>query len=87
MSNQQANKPEKFFSVRDVKHQFFPSRSARWIKDTFKSGRYGPVMRDAAGWFFSEKAIYNFQQQRLVTAPNIVALRSSQLALRARNSG
>ena len=51
------------------------------MKNIFKSGSYGPEMRDAAGWFFSEDAILNFQQQRMIGAGPGVPLRSSQAAL------
>jgi hypothetical protein len=56
----------KFYSVKDVQGLFFPSRSERWVKDTFKAGAYGQVLRDGAGWMISEQAVARFQEVHLV---------------------
>lgn len=60
--------PERFFAVKDVVARFFPSRSERWVKDAFKSGGFGPVLRDGGGWLVSESAIAAYQAHHLVGA-------------------
>ena len=78
-------KVEKFWSVGDVKRDLFPSRSARWIKDTFRSGAYGPVLRDDAGWQISESALVAYQARHAVgvspapVAPAVLAKRLGNL--------
>ena len=72
-------KPGRFFSTADTFVHFFPSKSERWVKETFKSSTWGPVMRDSAGWFISEEAILHFQQQHLVSLDRAVPLRRSQV--------
>lgn len=57
------------YSVADVRRLFFPSRSTRWIKDTFCSGKYGGVMRDGGGWLISALAIGEYQKRCAVGAP------------------
>ena len=42
-------KLETFFTVRDVRARFYPSRCVRWVKDTFRTGEFGAVLRDASG--------------------------------------
>lgn len=78
-------KVEKFWSVGDVKRDLFPSRSARWIKDTFRSGEYGPVLRDDAGWQISESALATYQSRHAVgvspapVSPVVLAVRLANL--------
>lgn len=72
-------KLETFFSVKDVRERFHPSRCARWIKDTFRTGEFGPVLRDASGWLISESALLEYQRRHAVGAvATEPALRSSQ---------
>jgi hypothetical protein len=78
MSEPTLKKPGRFFSTADVFVHFFPSKSERWVRETFKSGELGPVLRDSAGWFISEAAILFYQQQHLVNLDKAVLLRSSQ---------
>ena len=59
-------KLQMFFSIRDVRERFHPSRCARWIKDTFRNGEYGPVLRDAPGWLISEDALLEYQRRHVV---------------------
>ncbi len=59
-------RPGRFYSVPDVQTMFFPSRSLKWIRNTFRGGAHGPVMRMGKGWEISELAIQTFQQQHLV---------------------
>ena len=54
------------FSVADVQRGFFPSRSTRWIKDTFAAGSYGPVVRDGYGWMISAAALAEYQRRHAV---------------------
>lgn len=61
-------KLEKFYSVSQVKEQVFPSRSTRWIKDTFRSGEFGQVLRDDSGWQVSESALLEYQRRHAVGA-------------------
>jgi hypothetical protein len=68
-------KADKYFSVATVKDDFFPARSMKWIRNTFRGGKYGPVMREASGWAISEAAIIEYQRQHAV---NIVPLRIGQ---------
>jgi hypothetical protein len=78
-------KPEKYYSVADVERLFFPSRSARWIRETFRTGEYGAVIRDNAGWMVSESALLEYQSRHAVGA-NVTELRSSQKQLISRQS-
>ena len=59
-------KLQMFFSIRDVRERFHPSRCSRWIKDTFRTGEYGPVLRDASGWLISEDALREYQRRHAV---------------------
>jgi len=61
-------KLETFFSVVDVRRQIFPTRSVRWIKDTFRTGEFGAVLRDQRGWMVSESAVAGYQSRHRVTA-------------------
>ena len=63
-------KLQTFFSISDVRERFHPSRGARWIKDTFRTGEYGPVLRDAAGWLISEDALLEYQRRHAVGSPS-----------------
>lgn len=79
MSEPTLKKPGRFFSTADAFVHFFPSKSERWVKETFKSGELGPVIRDSAGWFISEEAILRYQLLHLVGLDKAVLLRSSQV--------
>ena len=61
-------KLERFHSVREVRRLFYPSRSERWIKDTFRTGEFGAVLRDSSGWMISEVALAEYQRRHLVGA-------------------
>ena len=54
------------FSLADVRVKFFPSRSIRWIRDTFGAGEFGPVYRDAGGWMVSAQALESWQMRHSV---------------------
>lgn len=58
--------PLPVFTVAQVRAQFFPGRCARWIKDEFKRGQFGPVFNDGARWFISAQAIEGWQRAHLV---------------------
>lgn len=49
-----------------MKELFFPTRSERWVKNTFSSGAYGRVVRDAGGWLVSESAVGAYQDRHAV---------------------
>jgi hypothetical protein len=71
-------KLETFFSVKDVRSRFHPSRCARWIKDTFRTGEFGPVLRDSSGWLISESALLEYQRRHAVVPAAELPVRSSQ---------
>ena len=74
---------ERFYSVGDVRRDVFPSRSPRWIKDTFRTGEFGPVLRDDGGWQISASALATYQARHTVgTSPSPAAS-----ALRERRMG
>lgn len=66
------------YSVGEVRRLFFPSRSERWIKDTFRTGEFGRVLRDGKGWMISAEAVAAYQERHAVGAV-VVALRPGQL--------
>jgi len=55
-----------YYSVRDVRRIFFPSRSIRWITDRAKAGAFGPVVRDAGGWLIPEAGILAYLSERMI---------------------
>lgn len=69
-----------------MKERFFPSRTVRWVKDTFRTGQYGPVLRDVGGWLVSETAIEAYQAEHTVGTPartyNVGNLRQFQKSSR-----
>ena len=60
--------PLPVFTVAQVRERFFPGRCARWIKDSFKRGEFGPVFFDGGRWFISAEAITGWQRAHQVTA-------------------
>ena len=58
--------PLPVFTVSQVRAKFFPGRCARWIKDSFKRGEFGPVFFDGGRWFISAEAIAGWQRAHLV---------------------
>lgn len=58
--------PLPVFTVSQVREKFFPGRCARWIKDSFKRGEFGPVFFDGGRWFISAQAIAGWQAAHLV---------------------
>jgi len=72
--------PNRLYSVQDSRRLFYPSRSDRWVKDTFTDGSYGPVIRDGAGWMISEVALVSYQTRHEV-GTRVVELRAGQRAL------
>jgi hypothetical protein len=62
---------EMYYSLSDVKELWFPSRSARWIKDTFRKlaaedAALFPILRDGSGWQISKKAVESYQSRHAV---------------------
>lgn len=73
---------ERYLSLSDVKEKHFPSRSLRWIKDTFRAlagedAALFPVMRDGSGWQISVKAIESYQQRHTIGL-KVIQLRPQQ---------
>jgi hypothetical protein len=60
-------KLEPYYSLRDVRRLFFPSRSIRWLTDQAKAGAFGQVVKDAGGWLLPESGILEYLRQRTVT--------------------
>jgi hypothetical protein len=58
--------PLPVFTVAQVRERFFPGRCARWIKDSFKRGEFGPVFFDGGRWFISAEAISGWQRAHQV---------------------
>lgn len=61
-------KVQRFLSLREVKEQFFPSRSERWILNLAKAGGFGDVVRDSGGWLIPELGILEYLGQHRITA-------------------
>lgn len=67
---------EELYNVNQVKAQFFPGRSTRWIRSTFAGGKYGEVFRDAGGWLIPAGAIEKWREIHRVKR---LALRQTQV--------
>lgn len=63
-----AGEPCPVFTVAQVRQKFFPGRCARWIKEQFKGGQFGPVFFDGACWFISSQAVAGWQRAHRVAA-------------------
>lgn len=70
---------KQLFNVNQVVEQFFPGRSARWVRYTFCNGSYGYVARDRGGWLISGEAIERWQKMHAVGVVSI-PFRLSQVA-------
>lgn len=62
------------YTVPDVRRLFFPSRSVRWVKNTFgpsvehPAGEWGAVFYDASGLMVSAAAVKAWQDKHAVNA-------------------
>ncbi len=63
-----SREPCAVFTVGEIRARFFPGRCPRWIKDTFKTGNYGPVFFDGGRWFISSEAVAGWQRAHRVCA-------------------
>lgn len=62
--------PLPVYTVAQVRARFFPGRCARWIKEQFRAGEFGPVFFDGACWFISAEAIAGWQKMHRVCPPD-----------------
>lgn len=61
--------PVTCYSVAQVRERFFPGRCARWIREQFRTGEFGPVFFESKCWFISADAVMGWQQRHRVNPP------------------
>lgn len=62
-----AFKAERFLTAPDLRKEFFPGRSARWVTDKIKHGAFGDVARDGGGWLVPESGVLEYLERRRVS--------------------
>lgn len=63
------------YSVAQVRELFFPGRCARWIREQFRTGEFGPVFFEGKSWFISADAVQGWQQKHRVCPPSLEVVR------------
>lgn len=54
-------------SVQEVRGEFFPGRSERWIKDQAKAGAFGlNIARDGKGWLIPKQGVLEYCERHRV---------------------
>lgn len=70
---QPAFKPEPFFSIAQVREQFFPGRSERWVRERVRTRDFGDVVRDGGGWLVPQSGVLAYLEKRRVSIVRLVS--------------
>lgn len=72
-----AFKVERFLTAPDVRREFFPTRSSKWILGKIKAGAFGEVAKDGGGWLVPESGVLGYLERHRV-APGECQARPEQ---------